>query len=371
MREALNSNKYVQSVIFGLAVLLSGFLFARFFEQLPTEGTNLGIDWIHYAIKNGTIRYDITDGLRNPPWSILPIWWLGFLPEKASWGILVYINMLTLILSVPQVNPKWLTWVGILLLVTAFPSLRTSADANLEILVTMGALAIVWGYRTKNPLAVAFGILTITAKPQSSLLILIVLAVYMLQTWSLHELVTTAGLVLVVVIPMFIWRGEDWLKAVDGTYQRESIIDISLNAALIRTEVVPEAIRWLLRILIALGTLYLSWIGNRELSREKAGLLIAAALLISPYSAGNSTLAVLAIGIIPVFVTSPKIGLPFILMIDALFFIGGDLRYDYESYILTLWLLLSWGILAWRCYQAEISAKAGEEGVIVSATPSS
>lgn len=55
------------------------------------------------------------------------------------------------------------------------------------------------------------------------------------------------------------------------------------------------------------------------------------------------------------FVTSPKIGLLFILMIDALFFIGGDLRYDYESYILTLWLLLSWGILAWRCYQFEVA----------------
>lgn len=354
MRETINSNKYVQVAIFVLAVLLSAFMLVRFFEQIPTEGTTLGIDWIYHDIKNGTLRYDIIDGIRNPPWSLLPILWLGFLSEKAGWGMLVYINMLTLIVSVPQVTPKWLSWVAILFLVTSFPALRTSADANLEILVTMGALLLVWGYRIKNPLILAAGILIITAKPQSSLLILIVLAFYMLQTWSQRKILLTGVAVLLVVIPTFIWRGEDWLKAVDGTYQRESIIDISLNAALIRTEVVSETIRWILRLTIAFGTLYLVWLGQRTISREKAGLLIAASLLIAPYSAGNSTLAVLAIGIIPLFLASPRLGLPLLIMIDVLYLFRGDFRYNNESYFLTTWLLLTWGILAWRVYQFEV-----------------
>ncbi|NJL71352.1 MAG: hypothetical protein HC888_06930 [Candidatus Competibacteraceae bacterium] len=202
---------------------------------------------------------------------------------KSAWGILVYINILTLVISVPPAQPKWRYWLAILLVVTSFPSMRTSADANLEILVTMGALFIVWGYRHQNPLAVAFGILTITAKPQSALLILMVLAVYLLQTWSQRNLAITAALVAVVVIPMFLWKGQDWLKAVDGTYQRGSIIDISLDAALLRTEVFPVGVRWILRLMIAGSTLYLAWNGNRDLSREKAGFLLAAALLVAPY----------------------------------------------------------------------------------------
>ena len=356
MREALNTNKTLQVTIFLLALILCGFVFARFFDQLPTEGTNLGIDWVHYGIKNGNIHYDITDGLRNPPWSLLPVLWLGFLPEKAGWGVMVYLNLLTLILSVPQAKPRWLYWAAIFYLVTSFPALRTSADGNFEILVTMGALLVVWGYRIKHPVVLAAGILTITAKPQSSFLLLGVLGVYMLQAWSWRDIGYTAAAVLVVVIPMFLWRGQDWLKAVDGTYQRGSIIDISLDAALLRTGIVPVGVRWAARLGIVLTTLYLMWIGQRSISRGKAGLLIAAALLAAPYSAGNSVLAVLAVGIIPFFLADPKRGLILLIMVDAVYFFPKDFRYDYESYYHTLLLLAAWGMLSWQCYRAEAQA---------------
>ncbi|NJL71353.1 MAG: hypothetical protein HC888_06935 [Candidatus Competibacteraceae bacterium] len=82
MREAINSNKYVQVLIFALAVIFSATMFARFFEQFPTEGTTLGIDWIHYAIKNGTIRYDITRWAAKCPLEYFAYLVAWILPEN-------------------------------------------------------------------------------------------------------------------------------------------------------------------------------------------------------------------------------------------------------------------------------------------------
>lgn len=356
MRETINSNKYVQVAIFVLAVLLSAFMLVRFFEQIPTEGTEtrLAIDLNHFSIKDGHIIYHMDRGLRIAPWSVIPLLPLGFLSERAAWGMLVYINMIALILSVPHAEKKWHYWLAILLLVTSFPALRTSIDGNYEILITIGALLIVWGYNRHNPFILAFGILLITAKPQSAFLILLILTGYMLQAWPWDKIAISTGLVLLVVIPMFIYRGMDWLEAIRTNIGTGDIIDISLNAALVRTGVVPEGIRWLIRISVGIAALYIVVVGNRNLNREKAGFLIATALLVGPYAAGNSTLSVFTVGVIPLFLTSPKIGGFLILMMNGMYLFRGDFRYNNESYFLTTWLLLTWGILAWRVYQFEV-----------------
>ncbi|NJL71351.1 MAG: hypothetical protein HC888_06925 [Candidatus Competibacteraceae bacterium] len=66
----------------------------------------------------------------------------------------------------------------------------------------------------------------------------------------------------------------------------------------------------------------------------------------------------LAMGVIPLFLVSPALGLPLVLMIDALYFFGGDLRYEYESYFLTVWLLL--GLVAVFALHRVVTATRGK-----------
>lgn len=363
----LQENIYFKWAIFILAVILSAGAFIWFVEQWETDTNSLGIDWVHYAIKDGNIRYDITDGLRNPPWSVLVMLPLGFMSEKAGWGMLMYINMVVLIAAVPQSEKRGVYWVAVLLLVTSYFSLRTAADANFEILVTAGALLIVYGYRLENPFIVAGGVLLISAKPQSSILLLLVLAGYILQTWSRQKWLLMGGTVLAFVIPTMIWKGEDWLRAVDGTYQRGSLIDTSLRAALQRTEIVPDWVGVILVLLLIGTTFYLAWVFDRSFSREKAGMLIAASLLVAPYAAGNSYLAVAAIGIMAIFISNTFwIGITMMVLVNlpyALLFLE-DRGAKVQSYYITLLLCISYGVLAWRCYQHELPQTPQREAAV-------
>lgn len=272
--------------------------------------------------------------------------------------MLVYLNLLVLIASVPRTPHRWRYIAAVLLLVTSFPALRTSADGNTEILVTLGALLLLFGYEQRNPLGVAAGVLIISAKPQSSLLLLLVAALFILQTWNPREWLQIAVPMLVVIIPTMIWRGEDWLAAVDGTYQRGSIIDVSIDAALARTGAVPIGVRWLVRGLLLALTAFVIWGSQRTISREKAGMLIAVSLLLAPYSAGNSVLAVLSIGVIPLFIKDVRLGGLLIFLVNIPYivtFINRSLLYDYQSYFWTLYLLVVWGLLGWRIYNRELA----------------
>ncbi|MFW5772768.1 MAG: glycosyltransferase 87 family protein, partial [Phototrophicaceae bacterium] len=282
-----------------LALLLTGTVFVLFFRSLPIEGTSLGIDRIFWAFDGGDIFYQGHDGLRNPPWSVLILIPTGFMDDRTAWGLLVFFTLAVQITSVPHTAHRWRYWLATLLVVVSFPSLRNIADANLEGLIVAGGVLAVAGYRLRHPWILAAGILLVTAKPQASILLVLVLGVYVLQTWPRRLWLKTGVLVLAVVIPTLIWRGQEWLAAVRGTYQAGSIIDVSLSAALDRIGGVPVWLIVAVQIAFALATLVIAWRADRSLSREKAGMLVAAGLLLAPYAAGNSVVSVLAIGMIP------------------------------------------------------------------------
>lgn len=351
-------SRSLETVKWGFLLLVfagTGLAFALFFENLDTAGTSLGIDRIFWAFRDWDIYYNIDEGLRNPPWSVLPLIPLGQISTNSAWGLLVYFTVAVLVASVPRVKPDWLYWLSVLLVVTAFPSLRNIADANLEGLVIAGGLLVVSGYRRQNPYVLALGVLLVTAKPQASSLLMLVLAVYVLATWPRDQWLKAGGLVALVVVPTMLWRGGDWLKAVQGTYQAGSIIDISLSAALDRTGVVPGVVTLVAVAAILLVTLWMVWRTRHDLPREKAGMLIAAALLIAPYAAGNSVINVMAIGIIPLFIASPVIGVVLIAMIDFPYLWSSSMRVDYESFWFTIILLLFWGIANWRLYRQMVN----------------
>lgn len=341
---------FVASVFFGLA-----FVFMHYFQTLPIEGTSLGIDLIFYAFRDWGIHYDVVNGLRNPPWSVLILIPLGALPDKAAWGLLVYGTLVAMVMSVPnRGTPKLRYWLAVLLLIASYPSLRNIADANLEGLVIAGAALLVYGYRDHDPYILAAGILLATAKPQAATLLLLVTGVYTLQTWQPREWIKAGAVVLAVVIPTFLWRGRQWLDAVQGTYQAGSIIDISLSAAMERTGNVSQPVILLLMAVLLITTLVIAWRSKPTLSREKAGMLMAGMLLLSPYAAGNSVVTILAIGIIPLFLVRPWWGALLIALINFPYFWTREWLFLYQSYWWTAILVLTWAILCWRIIYKEM-----------------
>lgn len=356
MRSQLSAPDVFRIGFLALALTLTGALFVLFFHNLPIDGTSLGIDRIFWAFEGGDIFYHGHDGLRNPPWSVLILIPTGFMNERTAWGLLVFFTLMAQVASVPHTPHRWRYWLAALLVVVSFPSLRNMADANLEGLIVAGGALVVAGYRLRHPWILAAGVLLVTAKPQASILLMLALGVYVLQTWPRRLWLQTGALVLAVVIPTLIWRGQEWLVAVRGTYQAGSIIDVSLSAALDRVGVVPGWAILAAQGVFLLATLAVVWRAERTLSREKAGMLVAAGLLLAPYAAGNSVVSVLALGVIPLFVASPLVGGVLLVMMNLPFlFVGSpDILYSYQSYWWTVCLLASWAVFNWRIIRDEI-----------------
>ncbi len=339
--------------VIGWAVLLVGLaaaalLFIAFFQQMPIEGTTLAIDWggIWHAIQGGQPNYlGGETGVRIPPWNLLLILPLGLLPMRAGWGALVFLTYVVLVLSVPRTPRRALFFLSVFLLTTSFLALRHAADGNFEAMIIAGALLCVHGYRRRNAYTLAAGILLVCAKPQESALLLFVLALSVLRTWPRPAWLQLGGLLALVIVPGLLWKGGDWLTAVFGIYQRGSVMDISLWATLERAGIASLTIRAGVGMAFLAATLYWAWKSGPTFSRAKAAMLISASLLLAPYSAGNSILTVLAVGIIPLFQERPRIGGLLILLIDLPFLATRELLYWGQGYYWPAFLLLVWALM--------------------------
>ena len=346
----------------GLAVLATSFitvlvLFAVFFEQIPTQNNTLAMDWktSWASIRGGNLQYWPVYGIRFPPWSLVPLLPLGLLPMQTAWGILAGVGVFILVVSVPRTGSKPVYWLSILLLVISFPSIRNIADGNMENIVVAGVLLILYGYSSKHIYALVIGILLATIKLQEVTLLLIVVAIYVLLTWTPRNwlkmgLWLTGGIAL-----SLIWRGQSWFVSLFGlNYLKytSSIIDISISAAFRRLGFIPSFVTTLFWIAILGITLFVAWKSRASLSREKAGMLIAGSLLIAPYAAGNSVLSVLAIGMIPLFQSNLLLGGILIALVNLPFLWSTDVLYNFQSYYWTVVVLIIWAVLVWRCLSA-------------------
>lgn len=322
--------------------------------RLSTDDNTFGIDLIFYALRDWNIRYDVTNGLRNPPWSVLILVPMGtLLPDRASWGLLAFFTLVGLVVSVPRTERKWVFYASILLIISSIPTLRVVVDAQLEILVIGGILAVLYGLRAEAPTILAVGSLFATAKPQAVFLLMPVVGLYMLLYWKRANFSRAVGIVGLVVIPTAIWRGAEWIDAVNGTYQAGSLIDISIGAALRRTEAFSEPIVTLARLALLLATACLIWISERTISSEKAALLVTSSLLLAPYSAGNSVLIVLAVGVVPLLHRRFWLGLLMFVLADIYLYFNQPSFAEYVSYYWTAFLLLSWVVFTWDILRTE------------------
>lgn len=79
--------------------------------------------------------------------------------------------------------------------------------------------------------------------------------------------------------------------------------------------------------------------------------LIAASLLLAPYSAANSVLTVLAVGVIPLFQKRPLIGGLLIVLINLPFLFPPETHFNFSAYYTTALLLVIWGVFGWHVWQ--------------------
>ena len=357
--------KFLDWAFLAISFLTVLILFAVFFEQIPTQNNTLAMDWktSWASIRGGDLQYWPIDGIRFPPWSLVPLLPLGLLPMQTAWGILAGVGVFILVASVPRIGSKPVYWLSILLLVISFPSIRNIADGNMENLVVGGVLLILYGYSSKHLYAVVIGLLLATIKLQEVTLLLVVVALYVFMTWTPRNwLKMGLGLTAAIALSLM-WRGQSWFVALFGlNYLKytNSIIDISVSAALGRLGFIPSFVITLFWIAILGITLFVAWKSRTTLSREKAGMLIAGSLLIAPYAAGNSVLSVLAIGMIPLFQSNLLLGGILIALVNLPFLWSTDVLYNFQAYYWTAVVLLVWAVLAWRCLSAASQLKEDE-----------
>jgi hypothetical protein len=343
----------VRNVVVIILLALFIVLFVSIFKRLPIEGTSLALDWggIWQGIEGGTINYG--KGLRNPPWSIIPVLPFGLLSFRESWALLAIVTLGVLVISVPRNSSNRNFWFYTFLISTSFPTLRLVADGNLEALAIAGILIMLHGYRSRSPGALSVGILLASAKPQESWLFILAIALYSYQQWSLKRVATAFTIVVLFVAPSMLWVGKDWLQALISIEARGSIMDASLIAAMNRLMVSPWLIGifWLAILIVTIVVVLRTGI---SFSRQKAGFLISASLLLSPYAAGNNMITVLAIGIIPLLKESPKTGLLMIVLINLqYFFLNSSIMYSFSAFYSTGLLLLSFLLLGGYVYRSE------------------
>jgi hypothetical protein len=344
-------------IVIALAALIA------FFNQWPVENTFLGVDWFQLweAMSRDPIVWGNTAGfgLLIPPWIVLIMQPIVHLPMRISWGVVAFLTFATLVASVPRLRNRRKYQISVFLLTFSYLALRQVADGNLEFLSIAGLVLCVVGYQKQNLFLLAAGIVLATHKPQEVILLMPVLGLYILLTYSPAQWLRLGLLVAAVIVPSMLWRGSEWLNGMFGSVMRSSVVDISLFARLTRSfGFAPELASLFVAVVIVLS-LWASWQTRPTFSHEKAGMLVAASLLISPYSAGNSILCVLAIGIIPLFQKNTRLGLFFIVLTNLGWIVSflpavNDMRL--LEAISTIWatgLCAMWLALLWWCLRVE------------------
>ncbi len=348
------------SGLFGIALAL---LFA-FFHSLPVEESQLGIDWrgLWQGLRGGWPSYGT--GLRNPPWSLLPLLPLGLLSFRTSWALLAAATIVVELISIPRGRTRRRVWPVALFLVTSYPSIRNIADGNLEVLTMAGVLLALSAHRTDNPWWLAAGALLASAKPQETWLLLVVLAWFVLRSWSRERSLRAFAGATIVVIGTTLLSGKEWLEALLAIEQRGSIMDIGLSSTAARLGLPPLVIGSLWLFILAV-TVYFALASGLSMERHKAGMLISASLLLAPYAAGNSLLTVVAIGVVPLFWSRLSLALPMALLVDLPYLaIGRDeIRFAYGAYYAAGLLFIAWLVFVWLVRRNSPSTSEPGRGV--------
>jgi hypothetical protein len=343
-----------QVILSGLLLTAAAALLMIFFEKLPIAGTSLAIDWqqIWTVLRGGRLQYADTL-VPYPPWGLGPLLPLGFLSMQAGWGAFALLTLLALVASIPAMEQRWKRLLALILLVTSYSTLRILADGNLEGWVIAGTLLMLWAVEKRRPALLGVALVIVTAKPQEMWLTLIFLMVVLVRTWRPREWLLAGGVALALAAPFALWRGPDWWHNLVTMPQAGSIMDNSLPAALARLGF-PLWLRITALATVAALTLLVALKSQPTFTRDKAAMLIAASVLVSPYGAANSYLNVLALGVIPLLEHAPLAFALLLALLNQLYFWPGALAFNWSANFFAGLFLLTWAVLAAHITRKEI-----------------
>ena len=99
----------VQWVFLACTLLAMLLTFVISFSQIHIQNNTLAMDWKTFrSLLDANLVYLPLDGLRFPPWFLVPLLPPSFLSMQTSWGILAGISFIILVLSVPRICSKTL-----------------------------------------------------------------------------------------------------------------------------------------------------------------------------------------------------------------------------------------------------------------------
>jgi hypothetical protein len=236
-----------------------------------------------------------------------------------------------------------------LLAIIAFPTLRAIGDTNVDGLNLIGVLLILWAYRADRPYVLALGLLLASIKPQTMILVAPVVAYYALRDKPLSFNLRAGALVALVVGVSWLWGGERWLAAMTTNTALASGISLPGILPILG---VPGVVILGLQLVIAGLTLWFVARGERQLTRENLALLIAASMLISPYTNGHSMLLVFALAVMPLLLVGERMGIGLYLLYNVP--VVSLFEPDMAALVVQVYwcaaLSLTWGLLLWRSH---------------------
>ena len=323
-------------------------IFTGAFNQLSGILPGLAIDWKTFWAGTHGLRIEYAGlPLFNPPWTLALLWPFSVWPLALSWSLASIATISVLVASVPRDHGRTKWYFGLLALAFSYPFIRQLVEVNLEGFVVVGLLLLLWSVKRESGWGTAIAILLLTAKIQATWIVLVMAVLWILISWPRHKAIKVSLSVFLIIAPSFAWKGRDWLENL-GRFPSESPYNSSLLATLARLEV-PEPFRWSFWLLLLIATLWLIKKIWGRWGRLETGWMILGSLLLAPYSASNSTLTPLAIGVIPLIQRQPWLGLPILALynLPLLVYRNQPLRQQWEWSYWTLVLLLSWLALGW------------------------
>jgi hypothetical protein len=355
-RRSLLRLKLVLYVLLGAGIAAASLYFIDLTRSIDLRASPLAYDWeiLWDATRGGHVQWDA--GMFSPPWALIFILPLSYLSLNVSWAIMTLLGATALVLSVPRYREWQWQLIGVLMLGASYSYRRYFTDTNYEAITILAVLAMLVAYRRRWPVLFAVAGMISTIKPQTTFLLVLVAALYVYQTATRRFFLQVAMLVGAMVVISTLWAGKPWL---DTLTTRSFDYGISLYVTGSKLGA-PDWTLHAIQVLIIGVTLGVAYLGNRELSRAKTGMLIAASLLSAPFSNLHSALVLLAIGIVPLALERPRVGIWLVLLFDVHYIDIFGLTYNFfdmhTGYGQELWttiLIVSWLTLTATVYVTE------------------
>ncbi len=267
----------------------------------------MGTDWkqIGASIRNGHVTWG--GGMYNPPWGVLFLMPLGFLPLEVGWAILIALTFVVVFLCVPKDTSRRNLLLLLLAGLFSYFTVFTISGGNLDTLVVLGLMLSIWAYQHDRPFLLAAASLLATIKPQVVFLFYIALGVVILKTKSRDFIIRFGAAVVGVILLSMVWEGRGWLDSILSyrvEFQRWGISFPSICL----TFGCPDALVWFVRVAVAGAAIYSVLRSRTPVDRINTGLLCAASCFVANYAGGVSLMVIQLVAMLPFTLRRPVRG---------------------------------------------------------------